>query len=116
MLEYAEVYDHLYGTSRTAIEKTLSEGNNIILDIDWQGARRIKVAYPDAVSVFILPPAGQEAENRLLSRKQDTEKTIRKRMSSYKEQISHQDEYDHVLTNTDIGITTGQLLDILTFS
>ena len=113
MLEYAEVYGNLYGTSRTTIEKALLDRKNLILDIDWQGARRIKAIYPDAVSVFILPPDGKEAENRLLSRQQDTEKTIQRRMSTYAEQISHQDEYDHVLINADIDSTTRQLIDIL---
>lgn len=113
MLEYAEVYGNLYGTSRDSIEKALSDGNNVILDIDWQGAQRIKAIYPESISFFILPPAGEEAKNRLLSRQQDTEQTIQMRMSAYKEQISHQNEYDHVLINTDIDETTGQLLDIL---
>jgi guanylate kinase len=113
MLEHAEVYGNLYGTSRTTIEKALHDRKNLILDIDWQGARCIKAIYPDAVSVFILPPAGKEAENRLLSRQQDTEKTIQKRMSSYSEQISHQDEYDHVLINADFDSATRQLIDIL---
>jgi len=116
MLEFAKVYDHLYGTSRFSIEKALSEGNNVILDIDWQGARRVKVVYPDAISVFIMPPAGKEAENRLLSRRQDTKETIQRRMSTYTEQISHQDEFDHILTNTDIKSTSRQLLDILASS
>ncbi|MFW2438204.1 MAG: guanylate kinase [Arenicellales bacterium] len=113
MLEYAEVYGNLYGTSRTTIEKALRDRKNLILDIDWQGARRIKAIYPDAVSVFILPPDGKEAKNRLLSRQQDTEKTIQKRMSSYGEQISHQDEYDHVLINADIDSATRQLINML---
>jgi len=116
MLEFAKVYDHFYGTSRFSIEKALCEGSNVILDIDWQGAQRIKEVYPDAISVFILPPAGKEAENRLLSRQQDTKETIERRMSTYTEQISHQDEFDHVLTNTDIKSTSQQLLDILASS
>ena len=113
MIEYAEVYGNFYGTSRTTIEKALHDRNNLILDIDSQGARSIKAIYPDAVSVFILPPDGKEAENRLLSRQQDTAETIQRRMSSYSEQISHQDEYDHILINADIERTTRQLIDIL---
>ncbi len=113
MLEYAEVYGNLYGTSRDSIDKALSEGCNVILDIDWQGARQIKAAYPEAISVFILPPAGDEAKKRLQSRQQDTEETIQMRMSSYQEQISHRDEYDHIVTNTDIEETTRELLDIM---
>ena len=63
MLEYAEVYDNLYGTSRESIEKPFSEGKNIILDIDWQGARKIKSIYPEAISVQILPPAKKNLRN-----------------------------------------------------
>jgi len=113
MLEYAEVYGNFYGTSRDSIEKALSEGYNVILDIDWQGAQQIKAVYPEAISFFILPPAGDEAKKRLQSRQQDTEETIQLRMSSYQEQISHRDAYDYVLTNVDIKETTRQFLDIL---
>jgi len=113
MLEYAEVYGNLYGTSRDSIENELSAASNVILDIDWQGASRIKAIYPEAISFFILPPAGKEAQNRLQSRQQDNEETIKLRMSTYQEQISHQNKYDHILTNTDIEQTTQQLLDIL---
>ncbi len=113
MLESAEVYGNLYGTSRAAVESTIANGNNVILDVDWQGAQHIKTTYPDAVSVFILPPAGKEAEKRLLARQQDSEKTIRDRMSEYTEQISHQDEYDYTVINSDIQRSTRQLIDIL---
>lgn len=116
MLEYAEVYDHLYGTSKSSIEQALSEGKNIILDIDWQGARRVKSIYPEAISVFILPPAEQESENRLISRQQDSEETIKSRMATYKEQMSHHDEYDHTIVNDKLAETTRQLTRILAFS
>lgn len=113
MLEHAEVYDQLYGTSRESIELPLSEGKNIILDIDWQGARRIKSIYPEAISVHILPPAEQESEKRLIARQQDSEQTIKARMATYKEQMSHQDEYDHIVINDDLAEAIQQLLSIL---
>jgi len=113
MLEYAEVYGNFYGTARSEIENALRHGYNIILDIDWQGARRIKTLFPESVSVFILPPAGNEAEKRLKNRQQDTVDTIRKRMAEYNHYISHQDEYDHVVTNDDLSQATSELLRIM---
>ena len=115
MLEYAEVYGNLYGTSRNSIEQALSKGKNIVLDIDWQGARRIKSIYPDAISVYILPPAEQESENRLISRQQDSGETIKARMATYKEQMSHQSEYDHVIINDRLSEATSELVRILHF-
>ena len=116
MLEYAEVYGNLYGTSRASIDLPLSEGKNIILDIDWQGARRAKSIYPKAISVQILPPGEQESEKRLISRQQDSEQTIKARMASYKEQMSHQDEFDHIIINDDLAEANRQLLSILPLS
>ena len=116
MLEHAEVYDHLYGTSRKSIEKSFSEGKNIILDIDWQGARKIKSIYPDAISVQLLPPAEKESENRLFSRQQDSEETIKARMATYKEQMSHQGEYDHIIINDNLKEATRQLISIMPYN
>lgn len=113
MLEYASVYDNLYGTSRESIEKPFSEGKNIILDVDWQGARRIKSIYPDAISVLVMPPAEHESKKRLISRQQDSEKTIESRMAAYKEQMSHQDEYDYTIINDNLQEATRQLISIL---
>lgn len=116
MVEYAEVYGNFYGTSRNSIEKPLREGKNIILDIDWQGARRVKSLFPEAVSVYILPPADREAQKRLQLRQQDTDDTIDARMSSYQEQMSHSHEYDHQLINDDLAEAIQQLLKIAPFS
>ena len=113
MLEHAMVYGNLYGTSRKSIEQSFSEGKNIILDIDWQGARRIKLIYPDAISIQLLPPAERESEKRLISRQQDSEETIKARMATYKEQMSHQDEYDHIIINDNLEEATRQLISIL---
>ena len=115
MIEYAEVYGNFYGTSRSSIEKPLKEGKNIILDIDWQGARRVKSLYPEAVSVYILPPADREAEKRLQLRQQDTDDTIDARMSSYQEQMAHRHEYDHLIINDNLAEAIQQLLKIVPF-
>lgn len=116
MLEYAEVYDNLYGTSRASVDLPLSAGKNIILDIDWQGARHAKSIYPEAISVQILPPGEQESKKRLISRQQDSEQTIKARMAEYKEQMSHQDEFDHIIINDDLAEANRQLLSILPLS
>ena len=115
MLEYAEVYDHLYGTSRDSLQQSLEKRKNVILDIDWQGARNVKAIYPEAVSVYILPPTEHETEKRLISRQQDTADVIKSRMSTYKEQASHQHEYDHTIVNDKLSDATRQLVRILHF-
>jgi len=116
MLEYAEVYGHLYGTSRNTLLQAINKGKNIILDIDWQGARRIKKVYPEAISVYILPPAERESKARLISRQQDSPETIQSRMSTYREQLSHQSEYDYVIVNDNLAEATLELRKILASS
>ena len=115
MLEYANVYGKLYGTSTTSIELAARSGKNIILDIDWQGARAVKAIYPESVSVFILPPDENSARERLQSRGEDSDSVIRSRMSEFDEQLSHQSEYDHVIVNDDIADATRKLREIAPF-
>ncbi|MFV1997857.1 MAG: guanylate kinase [Acidiferrobacterales bacterium] len=98
-LEYARVFDHYYGTSRSTVETLLSEGKNVILDIDWQGARAIREQIKDSVSIFILPPSRSELENRLKGRSQDSEETISRRMRDAISEMSHYNEFDHVVVN-----------------
>jgi guanylate kinase len=113
MLEFAEVYDNFYGTSQGSVEASLVQGQNVILDIDWQGARKMKSLYPNAISVYILPPDKEESKNRLVARQQDSAEVIESRMSSYKEQQSHQQEYDHILINDKLSDAVDQLIRIL---
>ncbi|OCH18631.1 guanylate kinase [Aliivibrio logei] len=100
-LEYAEVFGNYYGTSRVWIEETLDKGIDVFLDIDWQGARQIRIQMPLAKSLFILPPSNGELERRLNVRGQDSEAVIAKRMSEAKSEISHYNEYDYVIINDD---------------
>ncbi len=116
MLEYAEVYGNLYGTSQSSVEALLEQGKNVILDIDWQGARKMKSLYPSALSVYISPPDKDESKNRLIARQQDSAEVINSRMSSYKEQESHQQEYDHTVVNDKLSDAVDQLLRILHYS
>lgn len=113
MLEYAEVYDNHYGTSAETIEKAVSNGTNIILDVDWQGARRIKERFPEAISLFLMPPSESAVLERLTTRSQDSEEVIKQRMSIYAEQISHKNEFDHVLINDNFDTCHQKLLKIL---
>ena len=112
-LEHAQVFDNFYGTSRAAIEDMLEQGKNVILDIDWQGARAIKAQIPDARGVFILPPSREELENRLRGRGQDSDETIARRMRDAVSEMSHYTEFDYVVVNDDFDAALADLRAIL---
>lgn len=99
--EYAHVFDHYYGTSREIVEQWLNEGKDVLLDIDWQGARQIRRQTPDAKGIFIVPPSLEELNRRLVTRATDTPEVIEKRMSKAISEISHYNEYDYVIVNDD---------------
>lgn len=101
--EWAEVFGNYYGTSRVMIEKTLEQGVDIFLDIDWQGARQIKQQMPDARGIFIMPPSREELERRLNSRGQDSDEIIAKRMAEAQSEMSHYHEYDYLIINDDFA-------------
>jgi guanylate kinase len=98
-VEHARVFDNYYGTARASIEQLLAAGRDVILDIDWQGARNIKQLMPDAVSVFILPPTRAALEERLRGRGQDSPETIARRMRDAVAEMRHYSEFDHVVVN-----------------
>lgn len=98
-VEHARVFDNYYGTARTSIEQLMQAGKDVILDIDWQGARRIKQLMPATVSIFILPPTRAALEQRLRNRGQDTPEVIARRMRSAASEISHYSEFDYVVVN-----------------
>lgn len=100
-LEYAHVFDYLYGTARQQVEARLDAGRNVVLDIDWQGARQVRTARPDAVSVFIFPPSLAALEQRLRDRGQDAPAVIERRMQEAIAEMRHYPEYDHVVVNDD---------------
>ncbi len=103
LLEHAKVFDHYYGTPKQAVENALSEGKDILFDIDWQGTQQLaQKAGDDLVSIFILPPSTQALEQRLKSRAQDSDEVVARRMSKASEEISHWAEYDYVVVNDDI--------------
>ena len=100
-LEYAEVFGNYYGTSKLTVDEMLDAGKDVILEIDWQGAREVRKKTDDVISIFILPPSLEALEERLLSRKQDDEETIQRRMREARSEMSHYSEYDYVLFNDD---------------
>jgi len=98
-LESAEVHGNHYGTSQKSIDEMLKRGKDVALEIDWQGAQQIRRLYPQAITVFILPPSMQELERRLRSRGQDSELVILRRMANAAEEVSHADEFNYVIIN-----------------
>lgn len=100
-LEHAQVFANYYGTSKTWVEQTLNAGNDVILEIDWQGAQQVRRLQPDAVSVFILPPSQQTLLKRLTGRGQDSEQVIAARMAEAKNEISHYVESQYLIVNDD---------------
>ena len=113
-LESAKVFDHYYGTSRTAVLAQLKRGNDVILEIDWQGARQIKANFPDSTSIFILPPSKQALETRLRARGQDDDTVIARRMQDAENQISHYTDFDHLIVNDDFNTALGQIMAVVT--
>ncbi len=115
-LEHAEVFGHLYGTPREPVEEKLRAGVDVLFDIDWQGAEQIAGAVTDArvVSIFILPPSLEALEDRLKRRAQDSEDTVRFRMSRAREEIRHWADYDYVLVNDDLDRCFRDLKAIVT--
>ncbi len=113
-LEHAKVFDNFYGTPRAPVEAALSEGRDIVFDIDWQGAQQLtQAAGDDLVKIFILPPSMSELEARLKSRAQDSDAVIAKRMSKSEAEISHWAEYDYVIVNEDIEMAMEELRTIV---
>ena len=102
MLESATVFDNLYGTSRKQVEEHLAEGNNVILEIDWQGAQQVRESMPECISIFILPPSLPELERRLRDRRTDSAAVIERRLRDAVSDMSHWDEFDYVIINDDL--------------
>lgn len=113
-LEWAEVFGNYYGTSLPMIEKSLEQGIDVFLDIDWQGARQIKAKLPNVKTIFILPPSRAELEKRLIGRGQDSAETIAKRMNEAVSEMSHYNEFDYVIVNNDFQTALAELKAILT--
>ena len=102
LLESAVVFDNHYGTSREQVENHLANGHNVILEIDWQGARQVRESMPECITIFILPPSLAELERRLRDRRTDKPEVIERRLRDAKSDMAHWDEFDHVIINDDL--------------
>lgn len=113
LLEHASVFDNYYGTSRATVEKSLNEGLDVILEIDWQGAQQIKSILPDSLSIFILPPSTEVLEKRLQNRGQDEVDVIARRMRDAVTEMSHYAEFDYILVNDVFDRALSELKSII---
>jgi guanylate kinase len=112
-VEHARVFDYLYGTSKLQIEKNLAEGTDVVLDIDWQGAAQIKQQFPDAVTIFILPPSLDVLKRRLMARQRDNMDVIADRMQRACDELSHYDVFDYLIVNDNFNQAAAELRAIV---
>ena len=113
LLEFAEVFDNYYATSRSQVEKHLSEGRDVILEIDWQGARQVRESMPECVTIFILPPSLEELERRLRDRRTDSPEVIERRLRDALSDMAHWDEFHHVIINDKLEQAVADLENVL---
>jgi guanylate kinase len=112
-LESAEVHGYRYGTSKKVITDALARGEDLILEIDWQGARQVRELYPACVGIFILPPSIEELERRMRSRGQDAEDVIRRRLQAAREELLHAGEFKYAIINKEFETAKTELADII---
>jgi guanylate kinase len=112
-LEYARVFDHWYGTGREHVAALQSAGFTVVLEIDWQGARQVRERARRSQSVFILPPSVAELERRLRGRKTDSEAVIERRLKDARGDMTHWDEFDHVIVNDDFDAALERLAAVI---
>lgn len=111
--EYAQVHGDYKGTARQSVEPLLAVGRDVLLEIDWQGARQVREKVPGCVSIFILPPSREELERRLRARGQDSEATILRRLAGSREEMAHACEFDYLVVNHDFEAATADLCAII---
>jgi guanylate kinase len=112
-LESAEVHGYRYGTSRIVITEALKKGEDLILEIDWQGAQQVRRIYPACVGIFILPPSIEELERRMRSRGQDSDAVIRRRLDNAREELEHAGEFEYRIINKDFDTARRELAEII---
>jgi len=113
LLESAEVFDNFYGTSRSLVEQHLHDDHSVILEIDWQGARQVRESMPDCVTIFVLPPTLEELERRLRERRTDDPQVIERRLRDARGDMSHWDEFQHIIINDDLDQAVATLNDVI---
>jgi guanylate kinase len=113
-LEHARVFDNYYGTSRKQVERLLEEGQDVLLEIDWQGAQQIRLALPECRTIFVLPPSREALEQRLRGRRTDSDEVIARRLRDSLADLSHWNEFDYIVVNDDFDRATDELEAIVT--
>jgi guanylate kinase len=108
-LEHARVFDNYYGTAEAAVREQLEAGLDVVLEIDWQGARQVRRRFPEAVSVFVAPPSIDALRERLAGRGQDPVEVVERRMSEARSELSHYPEYDYLVVNDDFATALADL-------
>jgi len=114
--EYAKVHGDWKGTARQSVEPQLAAGRDVLLEIDWQGARQVRAQVPDAVSIFILPPSRQALEDRMRKRGQDSEGVIARRLGNAREEMAHFGDFDYLIVNEVFASAVNDMHAILTAS
>ena len=112
-LESAEVHGNYYGTAKQVILDAVKRGDDLILEIDWQGAQQVRRIYPACVGIFILPPSVEELERRMRSRGQDAEAVIRRRLDNAREELAHAGEFNYAIINKDFQTAQRELKEII---
>lgn len=112
-VEWAEVHGNFYGTSRRWLHERLAAGDEVLLEIDWQGARQVRAAFPGAITLFILPPSMEELERRLRGRGTDAEEVIARRLSAALDEMRHVGEFDFVIINERLDVALADLMAIV---
>lgn len=112
-LEQAQVFDNFYGTAQETVERLLSEGQDVILEIDWQGAEQVRKKVVDSISIFVLPPSKAALEARLKGRGQDSVEVISRRMRDAIAEMRHYAEYDYIVVNDDFDLALAQMRSII---
>lgn len=112
-LEHAQVFDHYYGTGSEWVQNQLQQGNDVILEIDWQGAQQVRTQLPESQSIFILPPSRTTLSERLNHRGQDSETVIEKRLAKATAEMQHYAEFDYLIVNDDFDTALSQLRSII---
>jgi len=112
-LEHARVFDNLYGTAERSVRDVLGANFDVVLEIDWQGARQVRARFPEAVSVFIVPPSVEALRQRLSGRGQDSAEIIDRRMRDARSELSHLGEYDYLVVNDDFDQALADLRAIV---
>ncbi len=113
LLESATVFDNFYGTSRSQVEEILSDGHDVLLEIDWQGARQVRESMPNCVTIFVLPPSLAELERRLRDRRTDSDEVIERRLRDAVSDMGRWDEFDYVIINDDLDQAVADLEAVL---